>query len=132
MTSAAQANYAHWIEQVWQGQVSLPGLIEYAETLEGHPALAATLYRTWLARNRTTHDSAVWFNLGVTLNAAADTEAADEAYRKAIALNPKLFQAHLNLGLNLERQGQLDAAIAQWQEVEKNADEEEPQQRHRH
>ena len=129
MTSAAQANYAHWIEQVWQGQVSLPGLIEYAETLEGHPALAATLYRTWLARNRTTHDSAVWFNLGVTLNAAADTEAADEAYRKAIALNPKLFQAHLNLGLNLERQGQLDAAIAQWQEVEKNADEEEPQQR---
>lgn len=129
MTSTARANYAHWIEQVWQGQVELTDLISLAETFNAHPALAATLYRTWLARNQSGYNSAVWFNLGVVLNAASDTEAANEAYRQALALNPGLFQAHLNLGLNLERQGDLDAAISQWQEVEKTADPQQPQQR---
>lgn len=129
MTNAVLANYAHWIERVWQGQVGLGDLIAYAETLEGHPALAATLYRTWLARNQSDHDSAVWFNLGVILNTANDTEAADAAYRQAIELNPQLFQAYLNLGLNLERQGEPDAAIAQWEAVEQKADPQDQAQR---
>jgi Tfp pilus assembly protein PilF len=39
---------------------------------------------------------------------------AVKEFQDALALNPEYVEAHLNLGLALERQQQLDAAIAQF------------------
>jgi Tfp pilus assembly protein PilF len=51
-------------------------------------------------------------NLGRALYDRGDLKAAMAAYRKAVALDPKLALAHTNLGSALYDQGQLDEAVA--------------------
>ncbi len=75
---------------------------------------AAALYQAWLKDTQSPVAYAVYFNLGVTLSHLQDLAGAERAYRQALALHPLFFQAHLNLGTLLERQGHFDAALAQW------------------
>ena len=120
MPTHSLSDYTSWIERTWQGQVSFTDLVTYAETLNTHPALCAALYRTWLQRNEGAFNSVAWFNLGVILFAENNLIDSIEAFQKALVLRPAFPQAHINLGLALERQGNAEAAIEQWQAVAEN------------
>lgn len=52
-----------------------------------------------------------WFNLAFLLEAAGRNDEAEPAFRRAIALDPKLDRAWYGLGLVLIRQGRLDEAV---------------------
>ena len=74
------------------------------------------LYRSWIEANPTSLLlSLAWFNLGVVLARQEDTANAVIAYRNALVLRPDLHAAAINLGLQLEAEGQPDAALAVWQ-----------------
>ena len=117
MTAPAAPDYADSIERIWNQALDFAQLLAYAETLGDRPALAATLYRTWLQRNTGAHNAIAAFNLGVLLATQNDLAGAVDAYQQALALNPQLAPARVNLGLALERQGLPEQALAQWQEV---------------
>jgi tetratricopeptide (TPR) repeat protein len=50
-----------------------------------------------------------WFDLAFVLNAKGRTAESIEAYRKAVAANPTIFESNLNLGLMLARNGDPEA-----------------------
>ncbi len=50
-----------------------------------------------------------WFDLGFVLNAKGQRPQAIEAYKKSVALDPKVFESNLNLGLMLARDGDPEA-----------------------
>jgi Flp pilus assembly protein TadD len=53
----------------------------------------------------------MYYNLGVSLQAQGQLDAAIESYRSAVALKPDDAEAHSNLGTALQLQGQFEAAI---------------------
>jgi tetratricopeptide (TPR) repeat protein len=55
--------------------------------------------------------AADWFNLAFVLEAAGRNDEAEPAFRRALALDPKLDRAWYGLGLVLIRQGRLDEAV---------------------
>jgi tetratricopeptide (TPR) repeat protein len=55
--------------------------------------------------------AADWFNLGFLRDAMQLHPAAEAAFRRAVALDPKLDRAWYGLGLSLIRQGRLDDAV---------------------
>ncbi|MEO5845425.1 MAG: tetratricopeptide repeat protein [Caldimonas sp.] len=55
--------------------------------------------------------AADWFNLGFLRDSLDRHEAAEAAFRQALALDPKLDRAWYGLGLTLIRQGRLDEAV---------------------
>ena len=78
-------------------------------------AAARPLLQTYLAKNPS--DARALFDLGYVEDASDHQDAAAAAYRKAIAANPKQFEAHLALGLLLAHQGLLDSAREQLQQA---------------
>jgi Flp pilus assembly protein TadD len=58
-------------------------------------------------------------NLAVVLAARNRLPEAKVHYRRALALDPAFVRAHLELGRLLLRQGQPDAALAQYQQASK-------------
>jgi predicted O-linked N-acetylglucosamine transferase (SPINDLY family) len=106
----------------WEGKQPFFDLIAYTSRLEsaGLLPLSALLYQTWLTRNQSPYNHAVNFNLGATLNTLGDTVGAEAAYRRAISMAPTFAQPRLNLGLLMERSGQVDAAMAEWQWIVDN------------
>jgi aspartate beta-hydroxylase len=64
------------------------------------------------ARARSPQDAHLARSHGVALMAAGDLDAAEQALREALALDPALPAAHLHLGRLLERRGQLRAAVS--------------------
>jgi predicted O-linked N-acetylglucosamine transferase (SPINDLY family) len=110
-------DYTQWLERIWNRQVSLSQLLNYVESLGERPALTVPLYHAWLQRNTEPQAAVAAFNLGVILASSNELPAAVAAYRQAVALNPELAPVRINLGLSLERQGQQEAAIEQWQQV---------------
>ena len=78
-------------------------------------SVVASLYKTWLDAMGDTADAfLVWFNFGCILKDLGMLVAAEEVYRKVVALRPDLYQAAHNLGLTLEAEGRQDEAIAIW------------------
>lgn len=74
-----------------------PGAIEDARALvAAHPGRSA----------------ADWFNLGFLLDDAQRLDEAEDAFRRAVALDPKLDRAWYGLGLVLIRQQRLAEAVA--------------------
>lgn len=94
-------------------------LIRLAEPLQaaGETTQAAALYRAWLNRYGDDKIAApIHFNHGMLLK-CSHPQAAQQAYEKAHALNPLLYQAAVNLGLLLEGQGKMVQALAVWRDA---------------
>ncbi len=118
----AEESFATNVLLAWQGKLDFTQLIESASKLEaeGHGPLGVVLYQTWLQRNQSPLAHAGYFNLGAMLSNEGDMIRSEEAYREAIKLSPLFLQPRLNLGLLLERAGQVDRAIEEWRWVEQN------------
>ena len=59
-----------------------------------------------------TQNPQAWFDLGFAQSHLGKTAEAIAAYRKAVALDPKWFEAQQNLGLTLAKSGDLTTAAA--------------------
>lgn len=117
-----EAKFSSMISLAWNRNLEVPSLLDYAGQLEteGNHALAIVLYRTWLDRNNTGYDHFINFNLGVLLFGELDLLGAKHAYTKALEIQPDFAQPHFNLGLINERLDRKDAAINEWEWIEKN------------
>lgn len=115
-------NFGTTVLAAWEGRLEFAELIDYTTRLEstGLSPLAAVLYQTWLSRTQSPYAHAVNFNLGATLSNLGDLVGAEAAYRRALAMLPVFAQPRLNLGLLLERTGQMDAAMAEWKWIVAN------------
>lgn len=78
------------------------------------PQQAASLYKDWIAQDRTVLRKYALYNLAVLLSDLKDNEQARSAYEQALALDSEFHQARINLGSLLERMGQSDLAIETW------------------
>jgi tetratricopeptide (TPR) repeat protein len=65
-----------------------------------------------LVQAHPTRSAADWFNLAFLLEAEARFDDAEQAFRRALALDDKLDRAWYGLGLVLIRQQRLDEAVA--------------------
>jgi tetratricopeptide (TPR) repeat protein len=72
---------------------------------------ALRLLTTLAAKNPT--DAHLLYDLGFSQEALDQTSNAADTYRRAIAADPKYFEAHLSLGLLLARSGKHDEARAE-------------------
>src|SRR5580658_3713649 len=100
------------------GDFQLTDLIDVAGRLRelGQVSPAEQLYRVWIRFNpEHPHLYAAWFNLS-TLPGLAPA-AAMESLNQTLALKPDFWPGHINLGGVFERAGDLDRAVAQWQQV---------------
>jgi len=115
-------NFGSTVLTAWEGKLTFPELIDFAARLESASlsSLAAVLYQTWLSRTASPYAHAVNFNLGATLSNLGDLVGAEAAYRRALAMAPTFAQPRLNLGLLLERTGQVDAAMGEWKWIVAN------------
>jgi predicted O-linked N-acetylglucosamine transferase (SPINDLY family) len=104
------------VAYVRQGQMPVSELVQHAEQLQqsGHLQAASHLYALWLAHHEDHRKHLIWFNHGSLLQQLGQLPQAQAAYEQAIVLSPGFAQAHINLGLVLEKQGQSDQAIAAW------------------
>lgn len=94
-------------------------LLQTAERLNAAQRFAdvATLYQRWLGHCQSAVHYIVQFNLGVTLTQLGQIDAAEQAYRAAVAQNPGFAQAWFNLGTLQERQQQPQQALDTWQSI---------------
>lgn len=76
---------------------------------QGDLAAAEHHYRTALA---STPSALAWFNLGVVLEDQARVDDSIAAYLQALALQPALGEAHLNLARLLDRRGRVSGGAA--------------------
>jgi predicted O-linked N-acetylglucosamine transferase (SPINDLY family) len=99
---------------------SMADLLTHAERLnaEGAHALAATLYKNWIAANpRHEHLHAAYFNYSFSLAKAGDRLGAIVSARDCQRLNPEMFPLYINLGRLLEDAGHGGEAVEQWRIV---------------
>ncbi|MEK7344194.1 MAG: tetratricopeptide repeat protein [Pseudomonadota bacterium] len=96
--------------------MALSVMVSHAEQLQrdGHAQAASNLYALWLAHHDDPRKHLVWFNHGSLLQQLGHLDQAQNAYEQALALAPDFAQAHINLGLVLEKRGQSAQAIAAW------------------
>lgn len=104
------------VATVRAGKMPLSLMVQHAEQLQrdGHNQAASNLYALWLAHNQDPRKHLVWFNHGSLLQQLGQLPQAQKAYEEALALSADFAQAHINLGLVLEKQGQTAQAIAAW------------------
>lgn len=90
------------LDRNWIARLTVAELIPEAESLiAAHQAdKAISMYRLWLEYNQSPIAYAIYFNLGVVLNNTNDYLGAEQAYQKALLINPNFEQARTNL-LNL-------------------------------
>lgn len=98
------------------GNMPLHLMVQHAEQLQkdGHAQAASNLYALWLAHHDDPRKHLIWFNHGSLLQQLGQLPQAQKAYEEALALSPDFAQAHINLGLVLEKQGLSEQAIAAW------------------
>jgi predicted O-linked N-acetylglucosamine transferase (SPINDLY family) len=98
--------------------VSFVALLTALEAVAAIPdrGIAIQLYTAWIRASTDPLQPifAAWFNLGTELVHAGDPASAMTAFRNALALKPDFHPAAANLGLQLEAQGQPEAALQVW------------------
>jgi len=102
------------------GGLPLAELMATAQGLQNQGQLeaAALLYEAWMAGAPASPQRAVAaFNWGTVLGSLRRHEAAEAAYREALAAKPDFAQARLNLAHQFEHRGLVDDALATWREV---------------
>jgi tetratricopeptide (TPR) repeat protein len=133
MITAVQGNYmAHYnLGNLYSRQDKLPEAVKQYEAAlsaepnyaEAHNNLGAVLLRQRRFDEALAHYSAAvrlkpeylyYFSLANALVDAGSPVEAVTNYREALRLNPNSSQAHHNLGLALQVQGQADAAMAEF------------------
>lgn len=130
MSLAENQEYVQCLQRIWQHQLTFPELLQHAALDNTTNELAAILYQTWIARHPDSpYIPAAWFNLGVCLANTQDHSAARNAYENALRLKEDFHAARTNLGLTLEKQGDAQAALSEWQIVEDTIDPEQPDNR---
>jgi tetratricopeptide (TPR) repeat protein len=106
---AASHRSAHHIQVPDEDSPTQPAELTKAETaIEKRDYAAAEP----LLRKLVEHDSTsyvAWFDLGFVENALGRVDDSIAAYRKSVAAKPDVFEANLNLGLQLAKTGQSDA-----------------------
>jgi tetratricopeptide (TPR) repeat protein len=80
--------------------------------MQRQDAAGAILDAQALVRQHPERSAADWFNLAFLLEHAQRLDEAEAAFRKAVALDPKLDRAWYGLGLTLIRQQRFDDAMA--------------------
>lgn len=63
------------------------------------------------------HEAEAFYNLAAFLDNEEEFEAAIDYYKKAIAINPYIYQANLNLGIIYTRQQKFDTALLCWKNI---------------
>jgi tetratricopeptide (TPR) repeat protein len=83
-------------------------LLDQAETLlsKGDAASAKPLLEQATQKNPKSYQA--WYDLGYAEQVLNEHEHAIAAYRKSLEINPKVFEANLNLGMMLASAGQKD------------------------
>ncbi|KNZ31078.1 MAG: acetylglucosamine transferase [Methylibium sp. NZG] len=101
------------------GAMQLTELMERAQALHqiGLAEASARLYESWIAHTDSPLRHVACFNWGTVLGALRRHAEAEAAYRQALGYDPGFLHARLNLGHQLEQQGQPAEALAQWQLV---------------
>jgi tetratricopeptide (TPR) repeat protein len=92
-------------------QTSAEDPLAEAETLiqrEQYTEAEAKLQPIMTARGK---NPQAWFDLGFAQSHQGKTQEAVASYQKAVELAPNWFEANLNLGLDLERAGNISAAV---------------------
>jgi predicted O-linked N-acetylglucosamine transferase (SPINDLY family) len=107
------------VELAEQGALPIIELFTVCGALQdvGELQRATLMYQLWLSRTASPVAYAVLFNYGVCLAELKDDAAAEDAYRKSLALKPDFIEAHMNLGTLLERKGEVPEALALWNNV---------------
>src|SRR5262249_18170113 len=59
----------------------------------------------------------LWLNYGIGLEGEGQADEAEQAFRRAISLDRRLFEAHIALGTNLRNRGRIDDAIAPYRDA---------------
>jgi len=98
------------------GGMGLGDLLERAEQLNRRGLVegSAQLYAEWIASTDSPHRHIACFNWGTVLGALRRPQEAERAYRQALDFKPEFLQARVNLGHQLEQQGRVDEALAEW------------------
>ena len=94
----------HRIEETVPDDSSSPE-VDQAETAMQHNDLASAETLLQKAVTAKPNDYRAWFDLGYVYNATQRQPQAIDAYRKAVAAKPDVFESNLNLGLLLAKQG---------------------------
>ncbi len=108
-----------WLNAAREGRLSAAEVMDHAQQLQlaGQLETAAALYEAWITHTNSPLRHVACFNWGTVLSAAGKLPQAEAAYRQALQHSPGFAPAGLNLGHLLERRGEHDAALAQWQSV---------------
>jgi hypothetical protein len=87
-----------------EGKLAFGTLVAAANRLEeiGARHLAVALFQTWLVHTEAPQSHLVCYRLGVMLRASGDAAGAEEAFRRALTLNPGYEEARVALGTGAE------------------------------
>ncbi|MFK7965630.1 MAG: acetylglucosamine transferase [Burkholderiaceae bacterium] len=107
------------LKRAASGQMAIGDLMASAAQYQsaGQDENALALYDQWLAHSQSPYQHVALFNRGAVLGQMRRHADAKTSYEQALSLLPEFDQARLNLGHQLEHLGQVEAALAQWQQV---------------
>ena len=107
LATDSDADAAAWFDAARAGKMPIGTLMERAQGLQqsGAAETAARLYEVWIEHTDSPVRHVACFNRGTLLSSLGRHDAAEAAYRRALALDASLLPARLNLGHLLERQG---------------------------
>jgi predicted O-linked N-acetylglucosamine transferase (SPINDLY family) len=105
------------VQRITSGTLGLGELIDVANGFmaSGDVRSAQQLYKLWIGFNREHPQAYVaHFNVSSMDGQLGEPQAAAEALKAAIAINPDFMPAYINLGGVLERMGDVHGAMEQW------------------
>ena len=119
-TVGSDALFLSTLQEITALRAGLTDIIGAANALnaQGQPSLASQLYAIWIAFNPGNPlVAAAHFNNSVLQSDSGDVEGSRVSLESALALDPDLLPAYINLGGLLERTGAVDQGVAQWQSM---------------